>query len=83
LPELITTRKNGKIFEKSLLGTENDKHDNHEIIKIKVQKKILKKGESQGCYIFYMDGQIHIYLSVKAELVEVAMYALQCWQCRG
>jgi hypothetical protein len=30
--------KNGKIFAELVLGTENDKYDNHEIIKMQIRR---------------------------------------------
>jgi hypothetical protein len=60
-PKLTT--KNGKILAKLVAGTENDKHDNHTIIKIEnTQENAEKHQNLEEMHTFYRDGQTNIYL---------------------
>jgi hypothetical protein len=54
--------KNGEISAKLLAGTENDKHDNHEIIKTEnTQENAEKQHSHEEMRYTFRDGQTGIY----------------------
>jgi hypothetical protein len=81
----------GKIYAKLVAGTENDKHDNYEIIKIENTQENSENDQShEKMRYFYRDGQTDIYLFGNQNLLKqrrvskalpssvLAVYGLKC-----